>query len=128
VETQGIIIWARSGAGSLIVWCADSGALVYVADRSRAGDPNAVLCIGDFVDLRVETQGAMRVGRDLRYHTAGTGWVAQELIRECAADRGPVMSPRPHIASSVGFGPGVVDDMAATVPANCPAPSGTGAA
>ncbi len=128
METHGIVIWARRGAGSLIVWCADSGALVYVADRRRAGDPNAVLCIGDFVDLRVDSEGAMRVGRDLRYRTVGAGWVARELGREAAADRGPVMSPRPHIAGSVGFGPSMVDDRAATVAANSPARSGTGTA
>ena len=126
METQGVIIWAQ--ARSLIIWCADGGALAYVADRRTAGDPHEASSVGDMVDLRVDTSGSMRVGRDLRYRTAGGGWVARELGREGAATRGQVMSPCPHIAGSVGFGPGIVDEMAATVAANSPARSGTGTA
>jgi hypothetical protein len=128
VETQGIVIWARSESRALIVWCADSGALVYVSDRQGAGDRHDALSVGDFVDLRVETVGAMRVGLDLRYRAAGAAWVPGRLDREARDQLGPVMSPRQAIAKGVGFGPVFVDDTPESVPANRPAPSGTGAA
>ena len=125
MQTQGIVIWARSGSGSLIVWCADNGALVYVADRREAGDSHAALCVGDFVDLQVDTQGAMRVGSDLRYRATGAHWVCDELDREARPLRGPVMSPSPLL----GFGPGfAAEPIEAGQPANTPARSGTGAA
>ncbi len=126
VETQGIVIWAGNGTSALIVWCADSGSLVYVADRRQVGDPQEALCVGDFVDLRVETAGAMRVGRDLCYRAAGAAWIPGRLDSAARDHCGPVTSP--HRGIGAGFTFGAEAEAPAGPPANRSSRRGSGAA
>ena len=92
MDIQGVIIWAR--AQSLIIWCGDGGALAYVADRRIAGDPHAVLAVGDLVDLHVQTIGAMRVGTALSYRATGASAAVCDVKRAGERRLGPVMSGR----------------------------------
>lgn len=123
---QGIVIWAGTGSDALILWCADNGGLVYVSDRRRAGDPHLALSVGDFVDFRIETVGAMRTGHDLRYRSTGAGWIQQELGRSAGALAGPVLSPHDEIARLLTLGSDALDELSQDAPANDPARDGTG--
>jgi len=102
MNTQGVVIWA--GDISLIVWCADGGALAYVADRRRAGDPNRALTVGDMVDLTVHRAGAMRVGSGLRYRGTGAAGAIGAVRRQGAALAGPVFSARAGLTRVVAQG------------------------
>ena len=109
MDTQGVVIWAR--ARSLIVWCADGGTLAYVADRRTAGDPHAALSVGDLVDLRVDTVGAMRVGTALSYRAAGASEVVGTFRRTAEAQLGPVMSGDAQLNRVVARGADVADEV-----------------
>lgn len=112
METTGLVIWARAGVPSLIVWCADSGALAYVPDRRTAGDPHAALAVGDMVKLTLDMTGTVREGKDLRYHGAGAGWVMGEIAREAGPRGAPVMSRDAAVRALIQFDPGRMQGMA----------------